>query len=115
MSNQIKNGDLPAMPLTGDAYEDLSGRIHKGYGYNPECLGMTKREMMAINAPDTPEWFERLWRENNIGVKEYFYECLDEWGAETTVQTVSGISAMYFAWRTHFADSLLSELEKTKC
>lgn len=45
----IKNGDLPAMPLTGDAYTDLSGHIHKSYGYNPECLGMTKREMMAMH------------------------------------------------------------------
>ncbi|MGL4752525.1 MAG: hypothetical protein ACRCXB_08935 [Aeromonadaceae bacterium] len=43
----IKNGDLPAMPLTGDAYTDLSGHIHKSYSYNPECLGMTKREEMA--------------------------------------------------------------------
>lgn len=45
----IKNGDLPAMPLTGDAYTDLSGYIHKSYSYNPECLGMTKRETMEMH------------------------------------------------------------------
>lgn len=43
----MKNKDLPAMPLTGEAYIDLAGYLNRGTGLDPECLGMTKREMFA--------------------------------------------------------------------
>lgn len=46
----MKNADLPAMPLTGDAYTDFSSHLNKGHGFEPECLGLTKREMFAMAA-----------------------------------------------------------------
>ena len=46
----IENADLPAMPLNGDAYTDFSGHVNKGHDYNPECLGMSKRETIAMHA-----------------------------------------------------------------
>lgn len=47
----MKNADNPAMPLSGDAYQDFAH--YDGTpktGYNPECQGLTKREMFAMNA-----------------------------------------------------------------
>ena len=45
----IKNADMPAMPLTGDAYTDLSNYDGtRNTSCNPECLGLTKREHAAI-------------------------------------------------------------------
>lgn len=47
----MKNSDLPAMPLSGDAYQDFAH--YDGTpktSYNPECQGLTKREMFAMHA-----------------------------------------------------------------
>lgn len=41
---------MPAMPLSGDAYIDFAGYEKGKSSYNPECQGLTKREMMAMNA-----------------------------------------------------------------
>lgn len=64
MNDKIKNGDLPAMPLTGDAYTDFAHHLNKAGSYAPECLGMTKFEEMVtyfmaarISSPDA-------WRSN---------------------------------------------------
>ena len=46
----MKNADLPAMQLTGDAYTDFASHLNKGHGFEPECLGRTKREMFAMAA-----------------------------------------------------------------
>ena len=46
----IKNADVPAMPLSGDAYTDFADHCYKGGSHNPECQGLTKREMMAMAA-----------------------------------------------------------------
>ena len=44
----MKNSSMPAMPLTGDAYQDFAGYDDLLYsGYNPECQGLTKREHFA--------------------------------------------------------------------
>ena len=54
----MKNADMPAMPLAGDAYHDFSNYDGTSKtSYNPECQGLTKREMFAMNAPQCPEWF----------------------------------------------------------
>lgn len=45
----MKNGDMPAMALTGDAYTDFVDHCYRGGSYNPECQGLTKREMMAMH------------------------------------------------------------------
>lgn len=47
----MKNADMPAMPLSGDAYRDFANYDEtSGTSYNPECQGMTKREMFAMHA-----------------------------------------------------------------
>ena len=47
----VKNGDMPAMPLSGDAYQDFAGYDGTSKtGYNPECQGLTKREQFAAMA-----------------------------------------------------------------
>lgn len=62
----MKNSDMPAMPLTGDAYHDFSGYDGTSKtSYNPECQGLTKREMFAMNAPLVPDWFIDDWIYNN--------------------------------------------------
>lgn len=44
----MNNKDMPAMPLTGDAYTDFSEAANnKEASYNPECQGLTKREHFA--------------------------------------------------------------------
>lgn len=45
----IKNGDMPAMPLSGDAYIDFVDVCLRGGSYNPEFQGLTKREIMAMH------------------------------------------------------------------
>ena len=45
------NGNMPASPLSGDAYQDFAG--YDGTtktSYNPECQGLTKREHFAAMA-----------------------------------------------------------------
>lgn len=55
----MKNSDFPAMPLSGDAYQDFAGYDGtKNTGYNPECQGLTKREMFALHAPKCPDWYD---------------------------------------------------------
>ena len=47
----MNNGDLPAMPLSGDAYQDFAAYDDtKNTSYNPECQGLTKREQFAMAA-----------------------------------------------------------------
>lgn len=46
----MNNGDMPASPLTGDAYIDFESALNKSGSYNPECQGLTKREAFAMVA-----------------------------------------------------------------
>lgn len=46
----MKNADMPAMPLSGDAYNDFAGYVPGKTSFNPECQGLTKREMFAMHA-----------------------------------------------------------------
>ena len=44
----MKNSDMPAMPLSGDAYEDFAHYDGtKNTSHNPQCQGLTKREHFA--------------------------------------------------------------------
>lgn len=43
----MNNSDMSAQALSGDTYSDFT---LKGAGYNPECQGLTKREMFAMAA-----------------------------------------------------------------
>ena len=48
--SDIKNGDMPVNPLSGDAYIDFESAVNKNGSYNPECQGLTKREAFAMAA-----------------------------------------------------------------
>ena len=97
----MKNADMPAMPLP------LGTETEKW------CQGLTKREMMAMNAPEMPDWFGEEWSMKFAGNDRYFNSDVDEYGCAVREKTKSGRSAMYFAWRAHYADELLAELERT--
>lgn len=44
----MKNGNLPASPLTGNAYEIFEAKNESGHpSYDAHCLGLTKREDFA--------------------------------------------------------------------
>lgn len=54
----MKNGDMPAMPLSIEQAENLYGFIRGNYG-EPDGLGLTKREYFMAHAPAEPSpWFE---------------------------------------------------------
>ena len=94
----MKNADMPAMPLTGDAYHDFSsyGGTSKT-SYNPECQGLTKREMFAMNAMQGI-------LSNSGGVIQ---------GNNHTGTGWCNSSAKDLAeWSLECADALLKELEK---
>ena len=83
----IKNGDMPAMPLSGDAYTDFADHCYKGGSYNPECQGLTKREMIAMAA------MHGMLANSSCRYSDYKYV------AQNSVTA---------------ADALLAELERTK-
>jgi len=44
----MQNGDCPASPLSGNAYDDFAVHCdHPNSSYNPKCQGLTKREHFA--------------------------------------------------------------------
>jgi hypothetical protein len=98
----MKNADMPAMPLEV-VDETQSSRWWSG---------LTKREMMAMHAPEVPDWFSFKWRDENKSNGMFFIPLHD--GRSRLVEiTATGSAAMYFAWRTTYADALLAELERT--
>ena len=83
----MNNGDLPAMPLSGDAYQDFAAYDGtKDTSYNPECQGLTKREQFAMAA-----------MQGLISDSEYI-----------------GSFAQMAGHSVEMADALLAELEKEK-
>lgn len=88
----MKNSDEPAMPF------EIVDEVQSSRWWS----GMTKREMIAMHAPEAPKWFWRKWAADN-GVE---YGCIGD--------GLNNSQAIYFAWRTHYADALLAELERTK-
>lgn len=110
----MKNADMPAMPLVNSNGSPVH-HSNAGMENDGVMAGLTKREMMAMHAPEIPDWFSREWSHSNEGNEQYFAESLSEY--DPTCQTFlvemtpAGHRAMYFAWRSHYADSLLAELE----
>ena len=82
-------GDMPAMPLTGDAYTDYAGYLNSGMGYEPECQGLTIREQFAMAA------MQGLLSNHRMVAS---CGCYDEVSLEAVKH----------------ADALLAELERTK-
>ena len=85
----MKNADMPAMPLSGDAYIDFAGYEEGKSSYNPECQGLTKREMFAMHAMQGilsnsasnyigyTDW-EKLLAENSVKAADALIAELDE-------------------------------------
>ncbi len=108
----MKNADMPAMPLSGDAYQDFSNYDGTSKtSYNPGCQGLTKREMFAMNAPECPACFEREWSQNNYDNKDYFNTHIDEFAEHcpTAYSDIlpKGEMALIKAWRYAYAELML--------
>lgn len=74
--------------------------------------GITKREHFASLAPDnTPQWFQQVFSETAKPELTWHRESNDFQVGECG-WTQEGERALYFAWRTYYADALLAELEK---
>ena len=88
----MKNADLPAMPLSGDAYQDFASYDEtKNTSYNPDCQGLTKREIFAMHAISTVLSKYDPWENGNFDSSDW----------QETAENCVGI-----------ADALLAELEK---
>ena len=100
MDNGQGNGSTPANPFTQKPE------------YQYQEAGLTKREHFASLAPDNiPSWFHEAF--SNTAPPEL------TWHRESTNYqigecgwTQEGERALYFAWRTYYADELLKELSK---
>ena len=136
----MNNSDMPAMPCTFQTPEDdlLTG----GGANVPEWTtsgGLTKREHFAGLAPDKiPEWFSRTFQptssipepehtdeqkklaneyyNENYGLSEEDFKeatrIAHEIRAYNNKVSIEYEGAIYFAWRTHYADMILKELDK---
>ena len=92
------NSDLPAMPLSGDAYQDFAH--YDGTpktSYNPECQGLTKREVFAMHA------MQGLLS-NSGGVVQA--------NSRSGTGFCNSDEVSLAQWSIACADALLSELEK---
>ena len=102
MDNGQGNGSTPVSPFTQKPE------------YQYQEAGLTKREHFSSLAPDNiPSWFFQVFAESDKNKPEY------TWHREATNHqigecgfTQDGEVAMYFAWRTYYADELLKELSK---
>lgn len=107
----MKNADMPAMPL----FNNNGSPVHHssaGMDNHGVMAGLTKREMMAIHAPDLPDWFRSKWSNENKSNAVFFTQ-LHEGFSGLPAITYAGSAAMYFSWRAQYADALLAELERT--
>ena len=104
----LNNSDMPSSPVFRS--DGFMARGNDGEKYR----GLTKREHFSSLAPDNiPPWFFQVFAESDKNKPEY------TWHREATNHqigecgfTQDGEVAMYFAWRTYYADKLLSELSK---
>lgn len=99
----MKNKDYPAMPLTGDAYQDFAGYKPdiNDSSYNPECQGLTKREYFAAHSPEMPHEWEARYVQNS--------KYPDNIDCRINSRCIALV-----AWRRLYADMMLEELENSK-
>ncbi len=105
----MNNSNTPAYPQSND-------EVVKAFMETEQVApnGLTKREHFAGLAPDNiPNWFFQVFAESKDNKPEF------TWHREATDHdigecgfTQEGEVAMYFAWRTYYADALLKELSK---
>jgi len=99
----MSNANEPSQPIIDD-------QISTG---NTEVFyGLTKREHFAGLAPDNiPMWFNQVFAETADKKLTWHREGNDFQIGECG-WTAEGERALYFAWRTYYADELLKQLEK---
>lgn len=97
----MKNADMPAMPVIDSDGGPRTGRsFEKDYIEQLQpMLGLTKREMMAMHAPEMPDWFIGVWRSRN--------NIQPGWSVSS-----SSMTRIYFEWKVYFAEQLLMELDR---
>lgn len=95
----MSNKDMPAMPVMVRKQVDGSGNcLHMDH----VDYGLTKREMFAMNAPDTPEWFKFDWETKNSHNKNY----MTGFGGRILPK---GEMTLLKAWRYAYADMMLED------
>lgn len=92
----MKNSDMPAMPLSGDAYNDFAGYVPGKTSFNPECQGLTKREMFAMHA------MQGLLSNATLG------QLMQQMAVDNRVSVQDAVVSS----SVKMADALLAELEK---
>lgn len=73
------------------------------HGFHDYEKGLTKREMFAMSAPEAPSWFKNKLHADDVNYRQ-----------EESKSASDGANYLFFAWRTYYADALLSELERKK-
>ena len=105
----IKNADKPASPTHYSNFTNAHGGSDEFYSDNE---GLTKREHFVGLAPDNiPTWFHQVFAEKADPKLTWHREGNDFQIGECGF-TQEGEIALYFAWRTYYADALLKELAK---
>lgn len=107
------NGNTPAAPIMYKWKADALGKAaNTGYEADEFSVGLTKREYFAGLAPDNiPRWFHQKFAETADKELTWHTEGSSLRSAECG-WTQKGEIALYFAWRTYYADALLKELAK---
>lgn len=104
--SEVSNADMPAMPIIGTNGSPMRLKeIDKAV----VCVGLTKRETFAMNAPIMPAWFEMEFLQNTDlnGGNDYVVVC----GGVGDTST-KGHKAMFMAWPVYYAKALLAKLEE---
>ena len=100
---ELTNSESPATPVIDDCISTHDKEIF---------YGLTKREHFAGLAPDNiPQWFHQVFAEN-AGKKLTWHIEGNDFQIGECGWTQEGEQALYFAWRTYYADALLKELAK---
>ena len=104
--NNLKNSNTPASPTLYMDQENGSGELYS------DNEGLTKREHFAGIAPDNiPNWFYMVFSETADPKFTWYRESNDFQIGECGL-TQKGEIALYFSWRTYYADELLKQLDK---
>jgi len=68
---KLNNGDMPASPLSGDAYIDFADAVNMNHSYNSECQGLTKREAFAMAAMQNILTFYKPYEQGDFDSSDY--------------------------------------------
>jgi len=106
----MSDTSVPAYPVDPAVMYDA----HNGGSWEMSSMGLTKRERIAMSAPDAPDWFsvdcepfvsplteEEKWEMACTKGKKAF----EDYQKNLNIKK-------FFAWRAFYADALLAELAK---